>query len=320
MPYAILRFQKKKMGAVNASYAHNERTKAAYKSNPDIDKSRKNENYHLIETTNTYRKRIEHLILKNECKTRKDSVYLVETLITASPEFMKALPAEEQREFFLRALTFMKEQVGKENIISAMVHMDETTPHMHLSFCPITSAKKLSAKEILGNQAKLSDWQTKYHDFMNARWTELERGLSSMVTGRKHIKLWMYKMAERLDKQYADVSAALSNISVFNAGKKRDDALEILQKWVPQAEKFTAQIKTVDNYIKNLEHSVELKAQTTDYWKDETEHVKDKLFEANEKIYSLKNELSRANSLFKKIPPEILEEITRNKKTRDMER
>ena len=48
MPYAILRFQKRKAGSVVACERHNERKKEAYKSNPDIDVERSKDNYHLL--------------------------------------------------------------------------------------------------------------------------------------------------------------------------------------------------------------------------------------------------------------------------------
>ena len=77
---------------------------------------------------------------------RRDSVMMVETLITASPEFMNSLPPEEQKEYFTRALEFLSERVGKQNILSAVVHMDEKTPHMHLCFVPITPEKSCRQK------------------------------------------------------------------------------------------------------------------------------------------------------------------------------
>ena len=112
--------------------------------------------------------------------------------ITASPEFMNSLPPEEQKAYFAMALDFIAERVGKENILSAVVHMDAKTPHMHLCFVPITPERKLSAKSFLGNQKSLSEWQTAYHERMSARWNELERGQSSMITGRKHIPCLLY--------------------------------------------------------------------------------------------------------------------------------
>lgn len=76
----------------------------------------------------------------------------METLITTSPEFMNSLSKAEQKEYFMRALNFISERVGKQKILSTVVHMDEKMPHMPLSFVPITPEGKLSAKAFLGNQ------------------------------------------------------------------------------------------------------------------------------------------------------------------------
>ena len=134
MPYAILRFQKRKAGSVAACERHNERKKEAYKSNPDIDMECSKYNYHLVPPPRyTYKKEINRMVQAAGCKVRRDSVMMVETLITASPEFMNRLPPEEQKAYFTRALDFIAERVGKGNILSAIVHMDEKTPHMHHS-------------------------------------------------------------------------------------------------------------------------------------------------------------------------------------------
>ena len=160
MTYAILRFQKRKAGSVAACERHNERKKEAYKSNPDIALERSKYNYHLIQPPRyTYKKEINRMVQEAGCKVRRDSVMMVETLITASPEFMNRLPPEEQKAYFTRALDFIAERVGKGNILSAIVHMDEKTPYMHLCFVPVTPEGKLSAKYFLGNQKKLSEWQ-----------------------------------------------------------------------------------------------------------------------------------------------------------------
>ena len=119
-------------------------------------------------------------IEKEGCKVRKDSVLMVETMITSSPEFMTSLPVEEQREYFESAMKFIRQEVGEQNIFAATIHMDEKTPHMHICLTPITPEGKLSAKLVLGNQKKLSEWQTRFHEHMSARWSQLERGISAM--------------------------------------------------------------------------------------------------------------------------------------------
>ena len=73
MPYAILRFQKRKAGGVAACERHNERKKEAYKSNPDIDMERSKDNYHLVNPPRyTYKKEINRMVAEAGCRTRKD--------------------------------------------------------------------------------------------------------------------------------------------------------------------------------------------------------------------------------------------------------
>ena len=288
MPYAILRFQKRKAGSVAACERHNERKKEAYKSNPDIDMECSKYNYHLVPPPRyTYKKEINRMVQEAGCKVRKDSVMMVETLITASPEFMNSLPPEEQKAYFAMALDFIAERVGKQNILSAVVHMDEKTPHMHLCFVPITPEGKLSAKYFLGNQKSLSQWQTAYHERMSARWNELERGQSSMITGRKHIPTWLFKLGGRLDKQYEEIVAALSDINAFNAGKKRDKALSLLSAWLPEAEKFTREIGKQSAYIDSLKKKIGQESDYAGRLRDEKYAEELKVQKANQKIFEL---------------------------------
>ena len=70
------------------------------------------------------------------------------------------------RAFFERAMEFMGQRQDAGTFLSAVVHMDEKTPHMHLCFVPLTSDGRLSAKEIVGNKKKLGEWQ-------DAFWTHM---------------------------------------------------------------------------------------------------------------------------------------------------
>ena len=198
MAYAILRFAKHKGGASKALSAHHERTKDSYASNPDIDLSRTAQNFHLVTPRWSYEQKIKHRIQTAGCRVRKDSVKFVDTLVTVSPEFAKAHEAE-MPEYFRRAFDFLKERVGEENIISAVVHMDEKTPHMHLCFVPLTRDKRLSAKEILGNKKSMIRWQDDFYACMAERWPELERGTPAVETKRRHLTPQWYKKVTAMD-------------------------------------------------------------------------------------------------------------------------
>ena len=164
--HAILRFEKHKGNPARPLEAHHERQKEQYASNPDIDTSRSKYNFHIVKPESRYYHFIQNRIEQAGCRTRKDSTRFVDTLITASPEFFKKKPPKEIQEFFHRAADFLIGRVGRENIVSAVVHMDEKTPHLHLVFVPLTEDNRLCAKEIIGNRANLSKWQDDFHAYM----------------------------------------------------------------------------------------------------------------------------------------------------------
>ena len=122
----------------------------------------------------------------------------------------------------------MEKKVGRGNIFSAVVHMDEKTPHLHLCFTPITEDGRLSAKEILGNRAQLSQWQDEFR---------------ALVTKRKHIPTWLFKQSVDLTRQQRAIEKAVSEIGVLNAGKKRDEILEMVGPYFSRLEKHLGQMK-----------------------------------------------------------------------------
>ena len=174
--YAILRFAKYKGPEIGHIESHNERTKEKYASNPDVDTSRSHLNFHLVTPQRKYRAEAEKQIAEAGCRTRSDSVRVVEALVTASPEFFKGKKKIEVKAYFQEALDFIREHQDPKTIISAVVHMDEKTPHMHLSFVPLTADGRLSAKEIVGNKKKLTQWQDRFWAHMVKKYPDLERG------------------------------------------------------------------------------------------------------------------------------------------------
>ena len=322
MAYTILRFKKDKGGAIAGCERHNERKKEAYKSNPDIDINKSKENYHIIQAPQyTYGRKIKELIKKYECKTRKDSVKLVETLITASPEFMNKLNTKEQKEYFERATDFIKSEIGADRIISAVVHMDEATPHMHLAFCPINKEGKLSAKSILGNQKSLSEWQTKYYEYMHERWNELERGKSAQETKRKHIPTWLFKLADNLDYLYNQLQKTIENIGMIGMKKDKAQAVSLLSQFVPKAQKFSSKVNSYNEYIQELEERVNFQKSNNKDLMNENRQLKNKIvdqdFETDVKLRNMQNQVKKYEKYIKKVPKEILDEIEAKERERE---
>ena len=147
---------------------------------------------------------------------------MVEALITASPEFFRGKKRAEIREFFNEALEFIRQNQSPETIISAVVHMDEKTPHMHLSFVPLTEDQRLSAKDIVGNKKKLTWWQDEFWKYMVKKYPDLERGESASQTGRDHIPPRVFKEMTRLPKQKERLEGLLAGIRPFKAKSKAE--------------------------------------------------------------------------------------------------
>ena len=209
--YAILRFAKYKGPEIGHIEAHNERTKEKYASNPDVDTARSRLNFHLVTPQRKYRAESERQIAEAGCRTRSDSVRVVEALVTASPEFFKGKKKGEIKAYFQEALGFIQEHQDPKTIISAVVHMDEKTPHMHLCFVPLTADGRLSAKEIVGNKKKLSQWQDRFWEHMVKKYPDLERGESASETGRDHIPPRLFKEAVHLNRMKEQIMAILKD-------------------------------------------------------------------------------------------------------------
>ena len=183
--YAIMRIEKRKLGSVGRIGDHHERLKAEYKSNPDIDPSRTHQNYHIVEPPSKYRKAVLDRIEAVGAKRRKDSVVMQDCFVGGTPDWLKGKTVEEQREYFDYAYRFFGDSFGKENIISAVVHLDEATPHMHLCFVPITKKGRLSSKEIIGGPKGLVNWQDKFYAYMHEKYPDITRGTPARLTHRK---------------------------------------------------------------------------------------------------------------------------------------
>ena len=304
--YAILRFAKYKGPEIGRIESHNERTKEKYASNPDIDTSRSHLNFHLVFPERKYRAEAEKQIAEAGCRTRSDSVRVVEALVTASPEFFKGKKKSEVKAYFTVALDFIQKHRSKDTIISAVVHMDEKTPHMHLCFVPLTEDKRLSAKEIVGNKKKLTWWQDEFWKHMVAKYPDLERGESASETGRTHIPPRLFKEAVHLNRMKEQIMAILNDSNPFNKKSKAEELETLLDKYVPGVEAMRTKLKKYDKTYK------ELTAENTELEKElnsaSRESIQKKL-EIQRKL----SELDELRRTVDSIPDAVIREYTEQK-------
>ena len=229
-----------------------------------------------------------------------DSVRLVEALVTATPEFFKGKEKAEIKAYFQEALNFIKEHQDPKTIISAVVHMDEKTPHMHLSFVPLTEDRRLCAKEIVGNKKKLTQWQDRFWEHMVKKYPDLKRGESASETGRDHIPPRLFKEAVHLNRMKEQIMAILNDTNPFNKKAKLDELEALLGKYIPGAEALRTKLKKYDAAYKAL--TAENAALNKQLGASSKESVRKKL-EINEKL----RELDELHRMVDGIPPEILQ-------------
>jgi hypothetical protein len=165
-------------------------------------------------------------------------VRVVEALVTASPEFFKDKTNREIRAYFEYALEFLKSKQNTQTFISAVVHMDEKTPHLHLCFVPLTADGRLSAKEIIGNRKSLVKWQ-----HMVKQYPELERGESASQTGREHIPPRIFKEMTQLTKQKEQLDALLVGITPFNGKSRAAEISKVLDSYIPNVARMKDQLR-----------------------------------------------------------------------------
>jgi hypothetical protein len=210
MSFLVCHFEKYKSANVFGIQKHNQRENENY-SNKDVDKARTPLNYDLINQGNiNYLKKIKTLIEANRASQRairKDAVVYCECVISSDKGFFEDLSLIKQKAFFEESLNYIKSKVGENNIISATVHLDETTPHMHLGFVPLIE-NSLSAKKLINRQF-LKEVQDQLPNVLKNKGFNIERGTEGSKVKHKEtkeFKVELEKDVKRLEKQLNDLT------------------------------------------------------------------------------------------------------------------
>ena len=309
MAYAIMRIEKCKMGAVSRIEKHHERKKDVYKSNPDIDLSRSDRNFHIKDPPDSYRKLIRKRIEEVGCRTRKDSVVMQDSICTASPEFFKGKTSRQKEDFFRMAYRFYVKTFGEDNIISAVVHLDERTPHMHVCFVPITKDGKLSSKTVIGGPAGLVKLQDDFYSHMLYNFPELKRGIPKRITHRKHLPTYLFKNADMLMEHFEEISQAINDIGVIKSKEKKAQAIELISRYAPEMAKMKEQLKSVNGYVEKLNKDIWDEREISRHWIGKTEQLEKEVKEKDIEIYQLQAKQQKLQKMIDRLPPGLLEQL-----------
>ncbi len=245
MSYIVLHMDKFKKEAVRGIQSHNNRERESH-SNPDIDYERSSHNYDLHEPAaenyaEAIQNRIDDLLLVKA--VRKDAVHMCGLIVSSDSAFFEKLSPEDTKRFFEESKAFLTEFVGAENVISAMVHMDEKTPHMHFLHVPVTPDNRLNANKIYTRES-LKKLQTELPRHLQSRGFDLQRGVEQEPGAKKrHLNTREFKQQQEalhsLEKAAQAVSAELEQRQREESALQ--ERLQSIERQAQEAEKELAE-------------------------------------------------------------------------------
>lgn len=168
--------QKNKMNDVKGKEMEQDRK--GRKSNPDIDDTRTNMNYDLVESDKTLYQRVKERVdeVRSVSRIQKNSVVDFSNIITVPKEQYEEWGLERSKDYLKEVYNYFCEEFGKENVVSAKVHLDETTPHMHLHFVPVNQENgKLQARALM-TPARINKIHTEAPKYLQQKGFDVERG------------------------------------------------------------------------------------------------------------------------------------------------
>ncbi len=236
MSYAIIRNEKYKRENLKGIYRHNERRNKNY-SNKNIDKSKSHLNYSIKEPTYSYEKEFDKI---REKYNLKGQIIVCEYIITSDKEFFESIGEKETKRYFETAYKFVCEykNLGEQYILSAKVHLDEETPHLHLAFIPVVhttdkkgnAIDKIACSEFWKAKDSYIQLQNAFYSYITENGFDLERGKSS---SREHLSVKDYKEITNYEKSkqtLKDIKIELPNVpNIKDFGKltvKRDERIQ----------------------------------------------------------------------------------------------
>ena len=293
MSYMVARMQKMKAVNFGGAYRHNERIFENH-SNKDIDTSRSHLNYELTvrDRELSYKSQIEDYINENkvsERAIRKDAVLCDEWIITSDKTFFEKLDQEKTRDFFETAKNYFAENYGEENIAYASVHLDESTPHMHMGVVPFENGK-LSSKAMFDRE-ELKKIQDELPKYMNEHGFDLQRGELNSEAKHKTVAEFKKDLAttelqqelDRLNEVLKEKYEELDKIEL-----RASESLSELDKYkndINALEDTKRALETeIGDYKDELRDSRTLKQKDEEWRKEFTGKVKKNPITGNESV------------------------------------
>lgn len=285
--YAVVHMMKIKSGAVGGIQSHNNREHEP-KTNPDVDMSRSEDNYDLIPCDNYKRSIKEKLsnLVESSRAIRKDAVVVCNFIVTSDNETMDALGADRQREFFQDSVKWFSDRYGADRVLNATVHMDETTPHLHIGVMPITQDGRLSAKAIF-TKTEMKAIQTEF-----ARDVGEKYGLERGVEGSERTHLSEARFKEQKALEMANEHGAIAQELQIIAEDCKQELSEATRSLETVKQELSAMQDRKDTLQGEIERLEAIDKQTKVRVHEALEKQKPVLLDLQKRIGEAKSELS----------------------------
>lgn len=281
--FCVMNIQKRKKNDITG--IQREATRTATEYNNQVKPGMDALNVNLIQSNN-WMQDIQDEINRAGARTRSNSVVALDAIYTASGEFFKDKSNEEKNQFFRDCLEFHQRKFG--HVISAVIHYDETTPHMHILSVPLTQDGRLSAREIVGNRANLSRMQTEFFEQVGRSYG-LERGVQ-MDGQEKKKRITAQEWQLRQTKQ--EKAKELEELGAIKHSKK--SARERATRAREQAEQQRAEnsrLRTVEGQIRDR---MEQEQTTAEQLTELNQKARQELKEVKKQLEVYKPYLTRA--------------------------
>lgn len=285
--YAVVHMMKIKSGAVGGIQSHNNREHEP-KTNPDVDMSRSEDNYDLISCDNYKRSIKEKMsnLVESSRAVRKDAVVVCNFIVTSDNETMNALGADRQREFFQDSVKWFSDRYGADRVLNATVHMDETTPHLHIGVMPITQDGRLSAKAIF-TKTEMKAIQTEF-----ARDVGEKYGLERGVEGSERAHLSEARFKEQKALEMANEHGAIAQELQIIAEDCKQELSEATRSLETVKQELSAMQDRKDTLRGEIERLEAIDKQTKARVHEALEKQKPVLLDLQKRISEAKSELS----------------------------
>ena len=302
MSYSIFRIAKIKATGVTGIQIHDRREKDGIShTNEDIDWTKTSENIDLLGQKERFRTVVKNRIAELELKRapRSDANVMCQCLVTSDKAFFDKMSREEQNEYFKKSFEFIKERYGEKNLVSATIHYDERTPHMHVNFVPVTSDGRLSAKDLFSPKS-LRVLQDDYNRFVRENGYDLERGQIDSKT--KHLEVEEYK----IESKYKELKAKEKELEKLEKVDKIVDLRADKGKLVYSTKEVDA-IKEQNRALKLKGYDKDIKIE---YLENQLDRAEKKLIRVQEEMKDIKLPVERLKDL--EIENRALEHLRNN--------